>query len=112
MSTYWYLECLSHDPHLRSQDEVSQHTDEQLDRVRELWADRERLSAAPDLYALMESMFPTFNNRWVATPTSADYFGPRAVRFIVDHPRCAVELVSEYETRESLSAPTPDEAMT
>jgi hypothetical protein len=90
MSTYWHLECESHDPPLRSEDEVSQHTDHHLTEVREMWSQRAEIVAMPDYFEY----------------TGGDpYFGPNALRFIVRHPRCTVRLVSEYGDTEPIELP-------
>ena len=76
MSTYWYLECLDHDPPLISEFEVEQHTSG-LDSIRKLIARREQIVALPDF-------------------TSNGYFDLRAVRFIRQHPTCRLQFRNEY----------------
>jgi hypothetical protein len=87
MSTYWHLECISHDPPLVSDDEVSQHTDAYLDSARDMWARREELIAIDDV--LRGS--PTWSG--IQFDTS---FDRNAWRFIRQHAKCQVQLRNEY----------------
>lgn len=83
MSTYWYFECLSHDPPLVSDDEFTQHTDDSHFRH------------AIDMA----------NNRpvgeWVdeSDDPSRNYFDSNARRFLRGHPTCALGLFNEYGHR-------------
>jgi chloramphenicol 3-O-phosphotransferase len=83
MSTYWYFECKEHKPSIRSDGEFTQHTEDdafkaalELARNRPIpadWYDRKSMSD--------------------------DYFTANACRFLVQHPRCPLELVNEYGDR-------------
>lgn len=82
MSTYWYLECLDHDPPLRSDAEVEQHT--RLERIIALAENREEKIAEYEA------------DSWVF-----DYFECNAMRFLVQHPKCRLRFISEYgETKQ------------
>ena len=72
MSTYWYLECVSHKPPIRSEDEVEQHT-YGLTAIRK---------------AIREATLddPRVMTRWESN----------AARFALQHPHCALCFVSEY----------------
>lgn len=78
MSTYWYLECTSHDPPLRSSDEVEQHTTG-LPAIRELVARRGDI-------ALM-----------CHTATYGTWFLRNASTFLIQHPECPLKFVNEYD---------------
>jgi hypothetical protein len=80
MSTYWYFECASHEPPIRSDDEFTQHTDDDafrtalgLARMRPIGQDQE----------------------------GDDYFSRRAIWFLKQHPACELAIVSEYGERRS-----------
>ena len=95
MSTYWYLECLDHDPHLRSADEVEQHTNENLDIIGKI--DRAAISERG-----RESVVEEYMHR---TPGWSPYFIRHAVNFLADHPKCNLRLVSEYGNELSIGVP-------
>jgi hypothetical protein len=81
MSTDWYLECLDHDPAIRSADEVEQHT-WGLDPIRAL------IQGRPSIPNLNGDHY-TFT-----------YFERNAITFLVQHPRCRLQLVDEYDHRD------------
>ena len=93
MSTWWYLECTSHDPVIQSPDEVEQHT-YGLPKIREVIARRATLTADS-----LEALGNGFNN----------YFERNAVRFLIQHPKCSLQLVSEYGDIETLPPPEEDQ---
>ena len=76
MSTYWYLECLDHDPPLISELEVEQHTSG-LDGIRKLIARREQVVVLPEF-------------------TPDGYFDRHAVLFMRQHPTCRMQFRNEY----------------
>lgn len=84
MSTYWYLECTSHDPVLRSDGEISQHTDHWLDVARRLWRERDALRRIEDTIG---------RYTWMDL---GDRYANMARRFILDHHACQLRMVSEY----------------
>lgn len=79
MSTYWYLECSSHTPPLRSLEEVEQHTSG-LPAVRELVARRGNTNLMTYMYS------------------EGAYFQKNAVGFLLQHSECPLRLVNEYDT--------------
>lgn len=84
MSTWHYLECVSHEPALRSTEEVEQHAGTAvLDCIRDLV----RLRAVT-----IEDWLDYENDRYVSN----------AMRFVANHPHCAIDLVTEYGDREHL----------
>lgn len=89
MSTYWYFECLDHDPPLRSEDEFTQHSDDESFRTGVALA----LSRGDAASA--------WAGEWY---DASDYFERNARKFLVQHPKCALELVNEYGERRPLSA--------
>ena len=95
MSTYWYFECVDHDPPLRSEEEFTQHTDDaHFHAALELAASR----------PVHEN-----NSYWALGPLTSDeervrsYFSMNARRFLSKHPSCHLEVVSEYGDRRSIS---------
>jgi hypothetical protein len=72
VSTHWYLECVDHDPPLRSE-EFTQHTDD------------EHFTKGMRLVAMRP--LPELN--------VTDYFASHAYTFLLQHPRCSVQAVSE-----------------
>lgn len=82
MSTYWYLECLDHDPILGSDDEVEQHT-HGLPNIDALVARRDEIAAYPD------DVREAFRD-------SLSTFERSAYRFINQHPKCRLRYVNEY----------------
>lgn len=95
MSTYWYFECLGHEPTLSSAGEFTQHTDDRHFR------------AAIDLA----------RNRPVALGDDDDqaddplgFFERNARSFLVQHPVCPLGLVNEYDEHRALpSTPSTEE---
>jgi hypothetical protein len=86
VSTYWYFECMEHDPPLRSDEEFTQHTND---------ASFERAVA-------LAWMRPLVEDPEVFGSVAADYFERNAHAFLVKHPHCRVEMVSEYGVRQAL----------
>lgn len=86
MSTYWYLECLDHDPPLQSAEEISQHTDDEYHR-RAVQLVNER------------PLDPEWENTYWQSGSASTYFEAHARRFLVDHPKCNVGFFNEYGER-------------
>lgn len=88
MSTYWYFECLDHDPPLRSADEFTQHTDD-----------------APFKHAVdLAQHRDGITNPWVGEwQNASEYFDRNARRFLVEHPACRLGLINEYDERRPLA---------
>lgn len=79
MSNWHYLECVDHDPVLRSADEVAQYS-HALDPIIALIGVRDAI---------------TRENAWAYRELG--YFERHATVFLVDHPRCSLRLVDEYD---------------
>lgn len=101
MSTYWYFECLSHEPPLRSDEEFTQHTgDRHWDRAMELAANRP---------------VETDDSYWMRRSIGSDvervdsYFNMQARSFLSRHPDCHLGLVNEYGERRELPAVSAQE---
>lgn len=94
MGTTWQLECLDHDPPLRS-DEVEQHTNGNLEHVA-------GLARAPE--AITERGFESVSAEWVHRSNYEwnSYFINNAIRFVTEHPRCRLALVNEHDERREL----------
>lgn len=93
MSTYFYLQCVSHDPPLQSESEVEQHWTPFLDVIRGIVRDRE----------LGEFKQPWQVINGPAQPYSIhDFWEAVAHAFVQAHPTCRIELVSEYGEREAI----------
>lgn len=86
MSTYWYYECLDHDPTIESQDEFTQHTDDS-----HFEAGVRLAQSRPVVPKDFE-----FHDR------SRDYFDGNARRFLIHHPTCRLGLINEYRDRRDL----------
>ena len=80
MSTYYYFQCMSNDPPIRSETESGQH-DRDLETIRADWANRETLYAA----GILEYM-----------PVGSAYFRNATLRFIMTHKDCRVCIVDEH----------------
>ncbi|MCF3939922.1 hypothetical protein [Gordonia tangerina] len=92
MSTYHYLECTCHNPPLRSDDEVEQHAGtEILDQVRDMVRKRDTI-----IPLLRDEMVDYPDNRYLRN----------ALRFLVDHEHCVINLVTEYGERERIGWPS------
>lgn len=93
MSTYWYYECLDHEPTIESQDEFTQHTeDDAFRRGIELAQSR----------PLKPKDFEWHNS-------SREYFENNARRFLLQHPTCRLGIISEYKERRDIPPATPPE---
>jgi hypothetical protein len=77
MSTYWYLQCLDHDPPLRSDDEVEQHT-YGLPAIRVVYENRHTILEVAE---------------WM---TLDDRYARNAMQFLAGHLDCRLQFVSEY----------------
>lgn len=88
MSTYLYLECLDHQPPLRSEDEVGQHLYD-LPQIRALIAKRAAISELGD------------------DVTFSEYFDRAAARFLRQHPKCHLRIVDEYDQEHQLDEEPP-----
>lgn len=80
MSTTMYLQCLSHDPPLRSQ-EVEQH--------KNLFYIRKYIAMRKELVALLESDIPIGDQGGV-------YWANNAACFLYEHQKCEIGIVNEY----------------
>jgi hypothetical protein len=92
MSTYWYLECLDHDPILTSGDEVEQHT-EGLDRIDIVVSSRKVLAQLGD-DAARDALIDALT-----------YFERNAFWFVIAHPQCRLRYRSEYGHYRPVIAP-------
>ncbi len=94
MSTYWYLECMDHDPPLKSFDEVTQHTDDvYYRRAVELVHQR--------------PLDPDWENTYYRDGSADTYFEGHARAFLVQHPQCTVGLINEYGERRAAGGDRP-----
>lgn len=82
MSTYWYVECLDHDPPIRSDEEVEQHT-HGLPKIDAL------ISRADEIRAYPEDVRDAISDAF-------GYFERNAYRFLVQHPKCSLRYCNEY----------------
>ena len=89
MSTYWYFECTEHDPPLQSEDEFTQHTDDAA------------FKRGVELALNRDGIVSPWVGEWYE---ASDYFERNARRFLVNHPKCPLRLVSEYGERRPVSA--------
>lgn len=81
MSTYWYFECLDHNPPLRSEEEFTQHTgDSAFNRAIELAQSR------PVTYEWHSGIGESVDT----------YFEGNARQFLVKHPTCCLQIMNEY----------------
>lgn len=80
MSTYFYLECLSHTPPLQCDTEVSQHDDRYVEAAIRLAQGEPATSFTED----------DFLGSWTREG---------ALRFLREHEHCAIDIVSEYGDR-------------
>jgi hypothetical protein len=83
MSTYMYLQCLEHDPPLRSNGEVGQHAYDLKD-IRKYIANREAICA------LLEADIP-IGNSGVGT-----FWANNASWFLYEHQKCEIGIINEY----------------
>lgn len=79
MSTYWYMECMSHNPPVRSLEEFTQHTED-----ARYWNVVALLGERP-LRGEMGYHGDSMENQ--------------AELFIRQHPHCCIEFVNEYNDR-------------
>lgn len=87
MSTYLYLQCLSHTPPLQAEAESGQHLYD-LPQIRADIADRERIAAAVNDQSSGEW--------WGDAPEfTHDYFRRTSARFLATHPACQIGIVDE-----------------
>jgi len=100
MSTYWYFECLDHDPPLRSEDEFTQHTDDEWFRQAVAMASNRPVEDIDDGYWRMLSV--RFGGMDSEEDMSRAYFTGNARRFLLRHPHCRLGLVNEYGERREL----------
>lgn len=82
MSTWWYIECLDHDPAIRSTDEIAQH-DHNLPTIREVVRRRRSLTE-------QDAVSTEY------TGDLEDYFRTNAARFLIQHPKCRLQFINEY----------------
>jgi len=101
MSTYWYFECLDHDPPLRSEDEFTQHTEDEHFRRGVALADARPVDEGEDdSYWRMKSV--RFGGTDSEEAMTRAYFTMNARRFLAQHPHCRLGLVNEYGERREL----------
>lgn len=91
MSTYWYFECVSHDPVLTSDDEFTQHTNDVAFHLALELAAQRPLDNPPEEWWHDDEL-------WYSA-----YFERNARRFLQLHPACDLGLVNEYGERRPLS---------
>lgn len=84
MSTWLYLRCIDHDPHLESERESGQHLTD-LPRIRHEVANRERTVA--EYREWLESD---------QTDLHTVYFRNHSALFLLAHPKCRLEIWDEY----------------
>jgi len=94
MSTYWYFECMDHDPPLRSANEFTQHTD-----------DDHYLRAV----GLIHSR-PVSADSLESDDDTAGYFDRNARGFLAHHPHCRIDAVGEYGERRVIGLGCTDTA--
>lgn len=80
MSTYWYFECLDHDPPLRLGEEFTQHTED-----RAFWDGVSLIDQRP--------LADEFGAWYWTTPDG--YFHSNAVKALLAHPHCRIGLTSD-----------------
>ena len=80
MSTYLYLVCEDHDPRLFSAEEVSQHTETEIERVRGWVKDRKKIVRVEDGELMM----------------TGEYMLDNAIRFLKSHMDCRLTAQDEY----------------
>lgn len=80
MSTYLYLECRDHHPHVKSDGEVGQHLYD-LPDIRKAIAHRDLLTA------VVEAGFEV---------DFVHHFANNTVRFLSQHPNCTIAISDEY----------------
>lgn len=78
MSTYWYFQCLDHDPPVMSPEEFTQHTEDVY-----FWDAIKMASQRPLSGGFRE-------------PVGDSYFAGNARAFLIEHPQCRLSLVNEY----------------
>jgi hypothetical protein len=91
VSTYWYFECMDHDPPIQS-DEFTQHTDDDSYRqgIR---------------LALSRPLDPEYVN---SDDYEGGYFESNTRSFLGQHPGCHLQVVNEYgEIRSFSDTPPP-----
>lgn len=94
MSTYWYYECLDHDPPMQSGDEFTQHTDDEwFKQGVKLAMDRPQPADDGEYWC---GRFTDDHQR------SRLYFRMNARNFLHSHPTCKIGLIDEYGRRRRL----------
>lgn len=86
MSTYFYLECLSHDPTISS-DDISQHDDIHVDNAI-------RMAQGLPIDSIYDD----------------GYFEQNAASFLRAHPHCALDIVDEYDRHRPIIGRGPTRA--
>ena len=87
MSTYMYLECTCHNPPLQASEESGQHYRD----LRDIFDDIDNRDEV--VSAVKRDMLP------------ADTVRRNTALFLADHPRCDIQVISEYDvvmTREDI----------
>lgn len=92
MSTYLYLQCLDHDPPLRSDGEVGQHTYD-LPTIRNYIKQRNALAQE-----YMEMVWPQAN-------TAEGQWRRSAAAFFAEHKWCSIGIIDEYGLKWPIESP-------
>ena len=90
MSTYLYLECLDHDPPLRSQGESGQHLYDLAD-IRADIADRDALVSLATRLGYLDL---------------GHWFRNNSAAFLTAHPRCRIGIRDEYGNEHQITEGT------
>lgn len=93
MSTYLYLQCLDHNPPLRSDGEVGQHMTD-LQYARSLIKDR----------IILAYMFSATIWKWPGGENGLDQWKYNAARFFSEHEHCNLGIVDEYGQRHPIQS--------
>lgn len=95
MSTYLYLQCDSHTPPLQSLHEVGQH-------LRDLPRIRKEINQRQDLYRAHQHGYLGYESDY-------DTLFTRTLRtFLIQHPRCDLQIVDEYGDTHPLEVEASD----
>lgn len=87
MSTYWYYECADHDPPIRAREEFTQHT-----KDGHYWRGILLANSRP---VERDDSYWSFSGS--GEESAERYFSMQARGFLVDHPKCRLRVVNEYD---------------
>lgn len=93
MSTYLYLQCLSHDPPIRSYGDVGSNLS-QLPEIQEDVKNRDKIVAETDYETIHD-------DGWTRAKTRALFFR--------DHPKCTLGIIDEYNKTHPITAEEPEQ---